>query len=140
MHPPGNQPTNYLFLFFLRRLCFRFGLHDFRASRQCDLPGLKRTGLPHGRAGILQIVGPLAAQFYYVYAMDERGGEWKGYTGRPIRSVVNIGIGGSDLGPAMVTEALAAMPAVTWFRVECENFESIHNHSAYALVERDLRG
>ena len=38
-----------------------------------------------------------------------------------------------------VTEALAAMPAVTWFRVECENFESIHNHSAYALVERDLR-
>jgi GTP cyclohydrolase I len=37
-----------------------------------------------------------------------------------------------------VTEALTAMPAITWFRVECENFESIHNHSAYALVERDL--
>ena len=33
-------------------------------------------------------------------------GEWKGYTGRPITDVVNIGIGGSDLGPAMVTEAL----------------------------------
>ena len=39
-----------------------------------------------------------------------------------------------------VTEALTASPAITWFRVECENFESIHNHSAYALVERDLRG
>lgn len=38
-----------------------------------------------------------------------------------------------------VTEALSAVPAITWFRVECENFESIHNHSAYALVERDLR-
>jgi GTP cyclohydrolase I len=38
-----------------------------------------------------------------------------------------------------VTEALTALPAVTWFRVECENFESIHNHSAYALVERYLR-
>jgi GTP cyclohydrolase I len=38
-----------------------------------------------------------------------------------------------------VTEALTAVPAITWFRVECENFESIHNHSAYALVERDLR-
>jgi glucose-6-phosphate isomerase len=33
-------------------------------------------------------------------------GEWKGYTGKPIRYIVNIGIGGSDLGPVMVTEAL----------------------------------
>ncbi|MGD0220427.1 MAG: glucose-6-phosphate isomerase [Acidimicrobiales bacterium] len=35
-----------------------------------------------------------------------RSGAWKGATGRPIRSVVNIGIGGSDLGPAMAYEAL----------------------------------
>jgi glucose-6-phosphate isomerase len=34
-------------------------------------------------------------------------GDWKGYTGKPITHVVNIGIGGSDLGPAMVVEALA---------------------------------
>ena len=33
-------------------------------------------------------------------------GEWVGYTGKPITDVVNIGIGGSDLGPLMVTEAL----------------------------------
>ncbi len=33
-------------------------------------------------------------------------GQWKGYTGRPVRDIVNIGIGGSDLGPVMVTEAL----------------------------------
>ncbi|CAN5469958.1 glucose-6-phosphate isomerase [soil metagenome] len=33
-------------------------------------------------------------------------GEWKGYTGKPIKYIVNIGIGGSDLGPFMVTEAL----------------------------------
>ncbi|WP_421197922.1 glucose-6-phosphate isomerase [Aeromonas enteropelogenes] len=33
-------------------------------------------------------------------------GEWKGYTGKPIQHVVNIGIGGSDLGPVMITEAL----------------------------------
>src|SRR5664279_5099492 len=30
-----------------------------------------------------------------------RSGEWKGYTGKPIRNVINIGIGGSDLGPVM---------------------------------------
>lgn len=35
-----------------------------------------------------------------------RSGEWKGHTGKAIRHVVNIGIGGSDLGPVMVTEAL----------------------------------
>jgi glucose-6-phosphate isomerase len=33
-------------------------------------------------------------------------GEWKGYTGKKITDIVNIGIGGSDLGPVMVTEAL----------------------------------
>ncbi|MDP9081648.1 MAG: glucose-6-phosphate isomerase [Bacteroidota bacterium] len=35
-------------------------------------------------------------------------GSWKGFTGKPITDVVNIGIGGSDLGPVMVTEALKA--------------------------------
>ena len=35
-----------------------------------------------------------------------RGGIWTGYTGKPITDIVNIGIGGSDLGPVMVTEAL----------------------------------
>ena len=35
-----------------------------------------------------------------------------------------------------VTERLLQEPEITWFRVACENFESIHNHSAYALVER----
>lgn len=35
-----------------------------------------------------------------------QSGAWKGFTGKPIRSIVNIGIGGSDLGPVMVTEAL----------------------------------
>jgi glucose-6-phosphate isomerase len=37
-----------------------------------------------------------------------RSGQWTGRTGRPIRNVVNIGIGGSDLGPAMAYEALRA--------------------------------
>ena len=35
-----------------------------------------------------------------------RGGQWTGYTGKAITDIVNIGIGGSDLGPVMVTEAL----------------------------------
>ncbi|PSK42455.1 glucose-6-phosphate isomerase [Elsinoe australis] len=40
------------------------------------------------------------------FSEQVRSGEWKGYTGKTIKTVVNIGIGGSDLGPVMVTEAL----------------------------------
>ncbi|MFF3846211.1 glucose-6-phosphate isomerase [Streptomyces sp. NPDC002328] len=42
------------------------------------------------------------------FARRVRSGEWTGHTGRRIRNVVNIGIGGSDLGPAMAYEALRA--------------------------------
>jgi glucose-6-phosphate isomerase len=40
------------------------------------------------------------------FATRIRSGEWKGHTGHPIRNVVNVGIGGSDLGPVMAYEAL----------------------------------
>jgi glucose-6-phosphate isomerase len=42
------------------------------------------------------------------FAGRVRSGEWTGHTGKPIKNVVNIGIGGSDLGPAMAYEALRA--------------------------------
>ena len=40
------------------------------------------------------------------FAERVRSGEWTGHTGKPIRNVVNVGIGGSDLGPVMAYEAL----------------------------------
>jgi glucose-6-phosphate isomerase len=40
------------------------------------------------------------------FADRVRGGEWKGFTGKRVKNVVNIGIGGSDLGPVMAYEAL----------------------------------
>ncbi|MDY0330882.1 MAG: glucose-6-phosphate isomerase [Thiomonas sp.] len=40
------------------------------------------------------------------FAHQVRSGQWRGHTGKPIRNVINIGIGGSDLGPAMACEAL----------------------------------
>jgi glucose-6-phosphate isomerase len=42
------------------------------------------------------------------FAARVRSGAWLGYTGRPIKNIVNIGIGGSDLGPVMSFEALKA--------------------------------
>ncbi|KAJ3405646.1 hypothetical protein HDV05_006483 [Chytridiales sp. JEL 0842] len=55
-----------------------------------------------------------------------RSGEWKGYTGKRITDVVNIGIGGSDLGPVMVTEALKPY-AQEGLRVHfCSNVDGTH--------------
>jgi glucose-6-phosphate isomerase len=40
------------------------------------------------------------------FSLEVRSGTWRGYTGKPIRNVISIGIGGSDLGPVMAHEAL----------------------------------
>ena len=50
------------------------------------------------------------------FSQRVRSGAWKGHTGKPIRNVVNIGIGGSDLGPVMAYEALRhyAQPTMTF--------------------------
>jgi len=51
--------------------------------------------------GVHQVLDKMAA-----FANRVRSGEWKGHTGKRIRNVINIGIGGSDLGPVMAYEAL----------------------------------
>jgi glucose-6-phosphate isomerase len=57
-------------------------------------------------AGVNEVPGVL--EHMKVFSNAVRSGEWKGYTGKTIDTIVNIGIGGSDLGPVMVTEALKA--------------------------------
>ena len=52
-------------------------------------------------ADVHRVLGRMAA-----FADKVRRGEWLGHTGKPIRNVVNVGIGGSDLGPVMAYEAL----------------------------------
>jgi len=52
-------------------------------------------------AQVHEVLGQMAA-----FADRVRSGDWKGFTGRRIRNVVNVGIGGSDLGPVMAYEAL----------------------------------
>jgi glucose-6-phosphate isomerase len=63
-----------------------------------------------------------------------RSGEWKGHTGKRIRSVVNIGIGGSDLGPVMAYEALRS------YSQRDMSFRFVSNVDSTDLVEatRDL--
>jgi glucose-6-phosphate isomerase len=64
-------------------------------------------------------------------------GAWKGYTGKPIKYIVNIGIGGSDLGPVMVTEALKPywMPGVTTYFVS--NVDGTHIAETLKKVTAD---
>jgi len=69
------------------------------------------------------------------FADRVRSGEWKGHTGLPIRNIVNVGIGGSDLGPVMAYEALRA-----YSRRDLQ-FRFVSNVDATDFVEatRDLR-
>ena len=63
-----------------------------------------------------------------------RSGAWKGHTGKPIRNVVNIGIGGSDLGPVMAYEALK------WYSDRSLRFRFVSNVDStdFAEAVRDL--
>ena len=67
--------------------------------------------MPRGRSLIVDGVDVVAQVHEMLdrmaaFADRVREGEWRGHTGKPIRNVVNIGIGGSDLGPVMAYEAL----------------------------------
>src|SRR5262249_11376700 len=63
-----------------------------------------------------------------------RSGAWTGYTGKPIKNIVNIGIGGSDLGPVMAYEALR------FYSDRSRTFRFISNVDGTDFVEatRDL--
>jgi glucose-6-phosphate isomerase len=63
-----------------------------------------------------------------------RSGDWRGHTGKPIRNIVNVGIGGSDLGPVMAYEALR------YYTQRDLTFRSVSNVDATDFVEatRDL--
>jgi len=60
-------------------------------------------GSPYARPEVQEVLERMSS-----FADRVRSGEWTGHTGRRIRNVVNIGIGGSDLGPVMAYEALRA--------------------------------
>ncbi len=66
-----------------------------------------RSGRPVATGG-LDVMPEIVCVLNQMKAFSEniRSGQWKGYTGKSITDIVNIGIGGSDLGPVMVTGAL----------------------------------
>lgn len=69
---------------------------------------LRRPATDHVFVDGVDVIQEIHAVLHHMeeFAESVRKGDWLGYTGRPIKTVINIGIGGSDLGPVMVTEAL----------------------------------
>ncbi len=65
-----------------------------------------------------------------VFSSSLRAGTWKGYTGKPIADVVCLGIGGSELGPAMVVEALAPYAHADVGVHFVSNVDGVHMSSA----------
>ncbi|WP_320772891.1 glucose-6-phosphate isomerase [Streptomyces sp. CRN 30] len=96
-----------------------FGLRDamFRGERinTTEDRAVLHTALRAPRDAVVEVDGENVVPKVHAvldkmagFADRVRSGEWTGHTGRRIRNVVNIGIGGSDLGPAMAYEALRA--------------------------------
>ncbi|MDT3723624.1 glucose-6-phosphate isomerase [Streptomyces sp. DSM 41972] len=99
-----------------------FGLRDamFRGERIniTEDRAVLHTALRAPRDAVVEVDGENVVPAVHAvldrmadFAGRVRSGEWTGHTGRRIRTVVNIGIGGSDLGPAMAYEALRACTA-----------------------------
>ncbi|MEV5253294.1 glucose-6-phosphate isomerase [Streptomyces werraensis] len=99
-----------------------FGLRDamFRGERinTTEDRAVLHTALRAPRDAVIEVDGENVVPAVHAvldrmadFAGRVRSGEWTGHTGRRIRNVVNIGIGGSDLGPAMAYEALRAYTA-----------------------------
>ncbi|MFE6622583.1 glucose-6-phosphate isomerase [Streptomyces sp. NPDC057740] len=99
-----------------------FGLRDamFRGERinVTEDRAVLHTALRAPRKAVIEVEGENVVPGVHAvldkmsaFADRVRSGEWTGHTGRRIRNVVNIGIGGSDLGPAMAYEALRPFTA-----------------------------
>src|SRR5262245_43717493 len=74
-------------------------------ARACDLRASPDASIPVDGENVVPAVHAVLDRMTD-FANQVRGGTWIGHTGKPLRNVVNIGIGGSDLGPVMAYEAL----------------------------------
>ncbi|WP_418059034.1 glucose-6-phosphate isomerase [Pimelobacter simplex] len=83
----------------------QINVSENRAVLHTALRRAADSNLVVGGADVVEEVQTVLRRIY-AFADDVRSGTWRGFTGQAIRTVVNIGIGGSDLGPVMAYEAL----------------------------------
>jgi len=105
----------------------RAALHPaLRYRGASPFPSAERDVMPEVRDVLARI---------HAFVETVRGGAWRGYDGRPIRDVVNIGIGGSDLGPAMATRALARYHAEGLRAHFVSNLDATQLHEVLSRVD-----
>lgn len=85
----------------------KINVSEERAVLHPALRHLEASAFPSAHLDVMPDVRNVRAQMAEIVE-KLRSGSWKGYSGETIRHVVNIGIGGSDLGPKMATRALSA--------------------------------
>jgi len=78
---------------------------EHRAVLHVALRNRANTPILVGRKDVMPEINAVLEKMA-VFSRKVRAGQWLGFTGKPIRNIVNIGIGGSDLGPVMAYEAL----------------------------------
>ncbi len=83
----------------------KINVTEDRAVLHVALRNRSNTPIRVGRQDVMPEVNAVLEKMA-AFSRKVRAGEWLGHTGRPIRNIVNIGIGGSDLGPVMAYEAL----------------------------------
>jgi glucose-6-phosphate isomerase len=99
-----------------------------RAVLHTALRNRSNTPVMVNGADVMPEINKVLAQMK-AFCSKIHSGEWKGYTGKAITDIVNIGIGGSDLGPYMVTEALGA------YKVEGIETHFVSNVDGTHIVE-----
>jgi len=111
-----NQKTLQLLLQLAEECKVKEGIHDMFAGLKINeteqrsvlhtaLRNFSDTPILVEGKDIMPLIKKVQLQMKK-FCSQIHSGEWKGYTNKPIKYIVNIGIGGSDLGPVMVTEAL----------------------------------
>jgi glucose-6-phosphate isomerase len=114
----------------------RINVTENRAVLHIALRNRENTPILVDGEDVMPAINAVLAQ---MKAFSEKiiSGEWKGYTGKPITDIVNIGIGGSDLGPLMVCEALKPYKKATINSHFVSNVDGTHISEVLKTVDAE---
>jgi glucose-6-phosphate isomerase len=112
----------------------KINFSEKRAVLHPALRNLKLGAFPSAEEDVMPDVRAVRAQMR-TFSEKVRGGLWRGFSGEAIRDVVNIGIGGSDLGPKMVVRSLSAYQRAGMRLHFVSNVDSAHMAKLFEMLD-----
>lgn len=112
----------------------RINFSENRAVLHSALRFLKTGSFPSGETDVMPAVRQVRAKMR-LFSDQVRAGLWRGFSGEAIRDVVNIGIGGSDLGPKMVVRSLSAYQRAGMRVHFVSNVDSAHMAKLFEMLD-----